>query len=76
MITYEKTTDVQVKSEQEAYDELMQGRFSYGKQEVHEIEIYDVTIQYALDSKSYYQSIYAFRSLVDGEEYTILIPAI
>lgn len=76
MITYEKTTDVQVKSEQEAYEELMQGRFSYGKQEVHEIEIYDVTIQYALDSKSYYQPIYAFRSLVDGEEYTILIPAI
>ena len=78
LITYDKVRDIEIKSEQEAYQELLDGKFKHyaesGKLETLHIE--KVEVSYALDSKGYYQPVYAFHGTVDGMEKTILIPGI
>ena len=76
IVTYEKVQDVELKSVQEAYDELIDGKFKTYKEHIQQIEIDQVEIGYALDSKGFYQPIYEFSGLIDGESTTILIPGI
>ena len=76
LVTYDKVRDIQIKSEQEAYQEISDGKFQYYSENkrVTNLHIHNVEISYYLDSKGYYQPIYAFHSTVDGEYQTILIP--
>ncbi|GIN72636.1 hypothetical protein J14TS2_31110 [Bacillus sp. J14TS2] len=78
LITYDKVRDVQIKSEQEAYDEILAGKFKYSlaNKQPETLHIDQVEISYYLDSKGYYQPIYAFQSTIDGGEMTIYIPGI
>jgi glycopeptide antibiotics resistance protein len=78
LITYDKVRDVQIKSEQEAYNEISDGKFrNYSQNKVIEtLHIHKVEVSYLLDSKGYYQPVYVFHSTVDGMEMTILIPGI
>lgn len=76
IVTYEKVQDVELKSVQAAYDELLEGRFIAYKEHIQQIEIDQVEMGYALDSKGFYQPIYEFSGLVDGERMTMLIPGI
>lgn len=78
LITYEKVKDIQIKSEQEAYQELLDGKFNYyaENKSIKTLAIHNVELSFYLDSKSYYQPVYAFYSTVDGKDITILIPAI
>ena len=61
---------------QAAHDELLDGRFIAYKEHIQQIEIDQVEMGYALDSKGFYQPIYEFSGLVDGERMTMLIPGI
>lgn len=77
LITYEKVRDVEIKSEKEAYEEVLAGKFRYYSNNIiRSLHIHNVELRYYLDTKGYYQPIYAFQSTVDGMEYTILIPGI
>ncbi|MCJ8009811.1 VanZ family protein [Lederbergia wuyishanensis] len=78
LITYDKVKDVQIKSEQEAYKEMLEGKFKYNAEnnKIETLHIDKVEISYYLDSKGYYQPVYAFYSMVDGREFTIFIPGI
>ncbi|ADU32449.1 VanZ family protein [Evansella cellulosilytica] len=77
LITYEKVRDVQIKSEQEAYKEILEGNFQHYSENkmIESIHIHRVELTYRLDSKGYYQPVYAFYSTVNGIEHIILIPA-
>ncbi|KON68880.1 hypothetical protein AKG34_08820 [Peribacillus butanolivorans] len=78
LITYDKVKDVQIKSEQEAYKEILDGKFQYYSENkmIKTLHIDKVEVSYFLDSKGYYQPVYAFHSTVDGMDMTILIPGI
>ncbi|SDD83212.1 Glycopeptide antibiotics resistance protein [Bhargavaea beijingensis] len=78
LVTYEKQKDVRIKSEQEAYQELLKGKFQHFSEnrKIGSLQIDEVRISYALDSKGFYQPVYAFQSIVDGTEMTILVPGI
>ncbi len=76
LITYEKVRDIEIKSEQEAYEQILGGNFQHYSRDrkLATLHIFDVTLSYFLDTKGYYQPVYAFYSEMDGEEVTILVP--
>lgn len=78
LITYDKVRDVQMKSEQEAYKEILDGEFQHYSENklIKTLHTHKVEVSYHLDSKGYYQPVYAFYSTVDGMDMTILIPGI
>lgn len=78
IITYEKYRECSIQSEQEAFDRLKKGYFrqEYYGGEVSVIEIDAVRLGYVSDSKGFYQPVYDFAGTVNGEEYTVQIPAI
>ncbi|TSB45592.1 VanZ family protein [Alkalicoccobacillus porphyridii] len=77
LITYDKVRNAQVKSEQQALDELLNGDFySYlNDSKIDTLHLTDVNIKYMLDSKGYYQPVYSFEVLINGEESEIIIPS-
>lgn len=78
LITYDKVRDIEIKSEQEAYQEVLDGKFLYFPKDkkINTLHIDQVEVSYQLDSKGYYQPVYAFHGVVDGTDMTILIPGI
>jgi len=80
LITYKKATEAQIKSEQEAYQQILDGKFKYYKfsdsDKVESVEIDQVELDYILDSKGFFQPIYRFEGRVNGDDTPILIPAI
>ena len=78
LITYDKVRDVQIKSEQEAYKEILDGKFQHYSENkmIETLHIDNVEVSYHLDSKGYYQPVYAFHCTVDGMEMTFQIPGI
>lgn len=77
LITYEKVKEVGLKSEQSAYQELLKGKFLTlpETRKIGKLQVHDVKVTHSLDSKGYYQPVYAFRCTLDGEDTTLLIPA-
>lgn len=78
LITYTKVRDIAIKSEKDAYDDFMKGKFSYYNfsKDIGEILIKDINLDYYLDTKGYYQPVYIFSCLIDGEKHNIVIPAL
>lgn len=78
LIIYEQIKDVQIKSEQEAFEEMSKGKFQIPSEanRVDTLQVHHVQVSYHLDSKGYFQPVYAFQSTVDGSNMTILIPAL
>ena len=77
LITYQKIKDVSIKSEKEAFEELMSGKFRYYYGEnIKDIIIENISLEYILDTKGFYQPVYSFTSIIDDNEYSIIIPAI
>lgn len=77
LIEYKKIRDVSIKSKEEAYRELEQGKFNlYKSKDVKAIEVEDISLSYMLDTKGFYQPIYNFESIIDGKEMIIAIPAL
>lgn len=63
-------------SEQEAYERIVGGEFTYGGNGELEIQVGACSLAYVLDSKGYYQPNYRFECMVNGEESQIMIPVI
>ena len=59
-----------------AYDEFLDGKFKIYNRNIQHIEIEQVEMDYELDSKGYYQPVYVFSSVIDGESAKLLIPAV
>ncbi|WP_342509664.1 VanZ family protein [Sporosarcina sp. FSL K6-2383] len=78
LITYDKVRDIQIKSGQEAYKEVLDGEFKYYAESrgIEALHIEKVEVSYELDLKGYYQPVYAFHGTADGIEMTILIPGV
>lgn len=78
LITYNRVKEVPIKSETEAFEELVDGKFKFfdSVDKIESINIKDVELNYHLDSKGYYQPAYSFDSVIDGKEFKIIIPAL
>lgn len=76
IIKYKKIEDVPIISKKEAYENLKAGKFNiYSLDNIQKIEVENITLSYMLDSKGFYQPIYNFQSIINGEHGNISIPA-
>lgn len=78
LLKLEGYKEFSVMSERKAYEELMTGKFSYwrGNNDLLEITVTDVCIDYQLDTKGFYQPVYVFRATINDGGGEIAIPAI
>ncbi|MGM9974577.1 MAG: hypothetical protein ACI33K_11120, partial [Clostridiaceae bacterium] len=79
MIALQPYKEVEIISQEEAFSKVMEGKFVwwYGQDsEIQTLTIGNITLDYQLDSKGYYQPVYSFSVKVQGEEAAIMIPAI
>ncbi|WP_461204563.1 VanZ family protein [Clostridium sp. DL1XJH146] len=78
LITYQKVKEAKIISEQEAYNEFMEGKFSIFSEgdSISSISITEVNLDYELDTKGFYQPVYIFEVLVNGNKCEIMIPAL
>ena len=76
LITYEKVREIKLKSEQQAYNEILDGKFQTYHKNIKKLQIQQVKQAYELDSKGFYQPIYVFSGTINGEAATISIPGI
>lgn len=77
LVAYQFYKSYDLRSEREAYDDFLAGKFQAGwKQEFSEVIVKDVKLQYWTDTKGYFQPVYGFTVALDGEWGTVYIPAI
>jgi len=63
-------------SEQAAFEKITAGEFAcWGDEELH-IQLGEVNMEYMTDSKGFYQPVYRFAAEINGQETTIMVPAI
>ena len=76
IITCESYNDFEIISEQEAYEQICDGQFTYRGAESLELKISDCSLGYVIDSKGFYQPIYEFQCDMNGQDGTILTAAV
>lgn len=79
IVTYDKVKEIEMISEETAYNEILAGHFQYGEAYMGKLEsivIKDIEVQYVLDSKGYFVPVYAFSAEINQHETTIYIRAI
>lgn len=65
ILIYDKVSEKEIISEEEAYQEILDGKFMYWE-EVNSISVKNVELEYMLDSKGYYVPIYNFAASING----------
>jgi len=78
LLTLDEYDTVEIISEAKAYEQIVEGKFSYyrASDDVLKIVITNVTLGYELDTKGFYQPVYIFDGTVNEFETQIIIPAI
>ena len=68
--------EFEIRSEQEAYEQIVDGKFVWAANAGGKMEVGKVSLDYMLDTKGFYQPVYSFEVRVEGEEYWVQIPGI
>lgn len=77
LITYQYWKSYPIRSEREAYNDFLAGKFQAGwKQDFSRVVVKDVKLQYWTDTKGYFQPVYSFQVSLDGDEGIIYLKAI
>ncbi len=77
IILCEYYKDCDIISQEEAFEMIEDGRFSINSNSNElSLDIGEVSLEYLVDSKAYYQPVYAFETNVSGWNLVIYIPAI
>lgn len=77
IIFYKKYAEREIISEEEAYQCIREGKFNYYLEEkIKTLDIMGVTLGYRMDSKGFYQPVYEFQAMINGNESLIVIPAL
>lgn len=77
IITYDIFPEKEIMSEQEAYQQILDGEFKgFTIDEIKSVIVKGVELEYKLDSKGYYVPVYKFDVLLNGNKNTIYIKAI
>ena len=78
-VKYEKEKQKEIISEEEAYQEILKGKFKYeeyGIEKINDIVVEDVELEYFTDSKGYYVPIYSFKVKINNQDRIIQIRAV
>lgn len=70
-----KYKDMAVISEEEAYEQILDGKFRWYGEGPGELILGDVSLVYQIDSKGFYQPVYSFQIQGDPEN-AVLVPAV
>ena len=76
IMQFEVYKEFEIRSEKEAYEQIVDGNFLGRVNPGDKIELGDASVEYMLDTKGFYQPIYNFDVMINGEELYIQIPAI
>lgn len=77
IITYDILPEKEIMSEQEAYQQILDGEFrGFIIDEIKSITIKGLELEYQIDSKGYFVPVYKFDVLLNGNKNTIYIKAI
>ena len=78
IVRYTVCGEEEIISEEEAYQNLLAGKFRYSYQQEtpKTLEAESVSLGYQLDTKGFYQPVYEFACRIDGEEVIVGIPAL
>ena len=79
LTTYEKVKEKEIISEEEAYKQILEGKFKYFSLKLGKIKnlvIENVKLDYVIDTKGYYVPVYAFGSKINDEDAEIMIKAV
>lgn len=70
--------EFEILSEKEAYEELVEGEFSYWRadEEMLNIQVQEIKLEYRLDTKGFYQPVYVFEADMNGWQGELIVPAI
>lgn len=76
IVTYDIVTEKEIISQQEAYQEILDGKFKgFTIDEIKNILVKGVELEYQTDSKGFYVPVYKFDVLLNGSKNTIYIKA-
>ena len=78
LITYEKVMERQIITEEEAYKQILEGKFNYSSLKLGKIKnlvIENVKLDYVIDTKGYYVPVYVFAAKINNEDEDIIIKA-
>ena len=77
LIAYEPLREVEIISEQKAYQRILDGKFMYyyTLDPIKSLVIEEVSLGYCRDTKGYFQPVYYFGAMLNGEEWMIMVPA-
>lgn len=73
IVSYEEYSEEDLKTEYEAWEDIVNGNFNYYRDDVKKIELLEILDDYMLDSKGYYQPVYNVRAKIDKEDSNIYI---
>ena len=79
LVKYESVKDKEIISEEEAFKQIQEGKFQYKEyytDKINSMEIENVELKYALDSKGYYVPIYVFDTRVNNQEALLQVKAV
>ena len=77
IVTYDIVGEKELKSEQDAYQEILKGKFKgFTIDEIKNINVKGIELEYQIDSKGYYVPVYKFDVLLNGNKNRIYIKAI
>lgn len=78
IVKYKKVKEKEIISEKDAYNEVVNGKFQYGRflGNIDELVIEKIELKYYLDTKGYYVPIYVFTAKLNNNPYQILIKAV
>lgn len=76
VVEFEEYKEFSIISEKEAYGKLEQGMFHSQYTDENVIEVLGIKLDYEMDTKGFYQPIYVFEVMLNGNEADIYIPAI
>ena len=78
LTTYERVKEKEIISEEEAYKQILEGKFKYFSLKLEKIKnlvIENVKLDYVIDTKGYYVPVYVFESKINNEDEDIIIKA-
>lgn len=77
IVTYDILGEKEIISEQEAYQDVLDGKFKgFTIDEIRSIIVKGIQLEYQMDSKGYYVPVYKFDVLLNGNKNRIYIKAI
>lgn len=77
LIKYSKIKNIPIISKDEAFKNFEKGEFHLeDASNINKIEVKEINLSYAIDTKGFYQPIYSFSLDIDGTNQSISIPAL